>query len=82
MNGNRGSQSFNIGILQCKKREIDDSKKFLFRDYLFIYLFSYLFIYLYIYLFIYLFFYLLMNVYTGYNLSVKDTTYIIYNKIH
>ena len=29
-----------------------------------------------------LFTYLLMNVYTGYNLAVKETIYIIYNKIH
>ena len=46
---------------------------------LFIYLFIHLFIY---YLFIYLFAYLFICVYTGYELAVKDTIYIKYNKIH
>ena len=34
------------------------------------------------FLFIYLFIYLSMNVYTGYNLAVKDAICIIYNKIY
>ena len=34
------------------------------------------------YLFIYLFIYSFIYVYTRCNLAVKDTIYIIYNKIH
>ena len=46
-------------------------------------LFIYLFIHSFIYLFIvYLFIYLFICVYTGYELAVKDTIYIKYNKIH